>query len=261
MRFFPEWHRVEEAGIRANARCDDGSLKHIGFALAILALTFPSLKAQETRVATIPPSFAGTISEFGSARFVVRSETGTEPATYIVTKETKYMDESGTPVAMEAVKSGIAVTVYYTKEGNQTIANKVVVHRAAPRREIVVEEKRTVRGGEEETGIVGEFVSGELTVEVDDSRAPRKYNCNTSTIYLSENGAPVAAETIRAGVPVTVQYSNEGQRRIATKVIVHKNKPVRAVRIEEKRAEDSATETAEKLLKKEEERRKEKLEK
>ncbi len=229
-------------------------------ALAIFALTFPSLNAEEIRVATPPQSFAGTLSEFSSARLVVHSETGTEPATYISTKETKYVDESGAPLSMEAVKSGIAVTVYYTKEGDQTIASKVVVHRAAPRRGIVVEEKRTVRGSEEETGIVGEFVSGELTVEVADSRAPRKYSCNTSTIYLNETGASVATEAIGVGIPVTVQYSNEGQWRIATKVTVLKDKPVQVITLKATRADNSIDE-AEKLLKKEEERRKEKSQK
>ena len=230
-------------------------------ALALFTLTFPALKAQETRVAATPPSFTGTISEFGSARFVVRAEAGTEPSTYISTKETIYVDESGAPLSAETVKSGIAVTVYYTKERDQAIANKVVVRRAAPRREVVVEEKRIVRGGEEETGIVGEFVSGEFTVAVDDALAPRKYKCNTATIYLNETGASVPAETIRAGVPVTVQYSNEGQRRIATKVIVLKNRPVRGERLKEKLVEEPAKEDAEKLLKREEERRKEQLEK
>jgi len=113
----------------------------------------------------------------------------------------------------------------------------------------------------EETGIVGEVGSGEFTVELDEARAPRRFSSNTSTIYLDETGGSVSAETIRAGVPVTVQYFNEGQRRIATKVTVRKDKPVRPEKLEPKRDENRAKEDAGRLLKKEEELRSKKLEK
>jgi len=253
--------RIEKAGIHGDGASRIPRMKNIrsALALAILALTFPPLNAEEGRVVPTPPSFGGTFREFGPEGFMVRPQTETEPATYLSTKETQYVDESGVPVSKEAVKSGAPVTVYFTKEGDQIVATKVVVHRGAPPRQVVAEEKRT--GSDEESGTVGEFVTGELTVEVDDSRAPRKYNCNSATIYLNETGASVPADAIRAGVPVTVQFSNEGQRRIATKVIVHKDKPVRAERRTEKPAENLSKEDAEKLLKKEEERRKEKLEK
>lgn len=120
---------------------------------------------------------------------------------------------------------------------------------------------RTSTPTEEETGIVGEVDSGEFTVEVDKARAPRKYSHNTATIYSDEAGRAVLAETIRPGVAVTVQYSNEGQRRIATKVTVRKDKPVRPEELEPKRDENRAKEDAERLLKKEKELRSKKLEK
>jgi hypothetical protein len=88
---------------------------------------------------------AGTISEFSPNSIVIRSETSPEPLRYSYSKTTTYVDESGTPVSLETVKSGLPVTVYYVKESNGMVANRVVVHRtktttAAP---AAVEEKKT----------------------------------------------------------------------------------------------------------------------
>ena len=39
------------------------------------------------------------------------------------------MDENGAPVSVETVKSGLPVTIYYTRDGDRMIANKVVVRK------------------------------------------------------------------------------------------------------------------------------------
>ena len=61
---------------------------------------------------------------------MVKSETSAEPVRYTYTKTTTYVDENGAPVSMETVKSGLPVTVYYTKDGDNMIASKVVVRHA-----------------------------------------------------------------------------------------------------------------------------------
>ncbi len=38
-----------------------------------------------------------------------------------------YVDEAGYPVEVETVKSGVPVTVYYSKSGDKMVATKVVV--------------------------------------------------------------------------------------------------------------------------------------
>ncbi|MDB6171639.1 MAG: hypothetical protein JWL59_950 [Chthoniobacteraceae bacterium] len=72
---------------------------------------------------------AGTISDFGDDTIVVRSETSPDPIRYSYSKTTTYVDEAGAPVSRELVKSGLPVTVYYVKEGDRMIANKVVVRK------------------------------------------------------------------------------------------------------------------------------------
>lgn len=64
---------------------------------------------------------------------------------YSYTKSTTYVDETGAPVSMETVKSGLPVRVYYTRDGERMIAEKVVVRKTTTTTEkpTVIEKKRT----------------------------------------------------------------------------------------------------------------------
>jgi hypothetical protein len=71
----------------------------------------------------------GTINEFGDDRLVIRSETSKEPLRYRYTKTTTYVDEAGNPISVKEVKSGLPVTVHYTRDGDTLVANKVIVRK------------------------------------------------------------------------------------------------------------------------------------
>ncbi|WP_038171985.1 hypothetical protein [Verrucomicrobium sp. BvORR106] len=88
-------------------------------------------------------NMAGTISELGESRFLIRTETSPDPVSYTYSKTTTYMDEEGKPVDVSVVKTGIPVTVYYTKVGDSMVVSRVVVRKAklAPTQEI--ERKKT----------------------------------------------------------------------------------------------------------------------
>ena len=99
------------------------------FAVAMTFLFMSSgVFAQDKTTVTTTES-AGTISEVSPDTLVIRSETSTSPMHYSSTKKTIYVDERGTPVSMETVKSGLPVTVYYTTEGSKMVADKVVVRK------------------------------------------------------------------------------------------------------------------------------------
>ena len=72
---------------------------------------------------------AGTISEFSPDSIVVKTESSAEPVHYTYSKSTTYVDENGNAVSMETVKSGLPVTVYYVKDGDNLVASKVIVRR------------------------------------------------------------------------------------------------------------------------------------
>ena len=113
----------------------------LAIALSLVATNFTS--AQTVVKETVTTNTAGTISEFNPDTIVVRSETSTAPLRYYYTDATTYVDESGAPVTVKTVKSGLPVTVYYTKVGDRMVASRVIVRKtvaAAP-----VEETTTTK--------------------------------------------------------------------------------------------------------------------
>lgn len=106
-------------------------------------LTTNAVLAQTSVVTTAPITSMGTITEFSPETFVIKTETGTAPVSYGYSKTTTYVDEAGAPVSMTTVKSGVPVTVYYTKSGDTLVASKVIVRKATVVPGAMVEEKKT----------------------------------------------------------------------------------------------------------------------
>lgn len=117
----------------------------IGAAVLGLSLSAAHLAVAQTVATEVTTTTsAGTISEFGPETMVIRSTTSPDPIRYSYSKSTTYVDESGAPVSMEIVKSGVPVTVYYTTVGGRMVASKVIVQRAVTTPVVpVIEEKRT----------------------------------------------------------------------------------------------------------------------
>ena len=115
------------------------------FAIGTL-LTTTAIAQTVVRETTTTTNSAGTISEFSPDTIIIRSETSPEPLRYSYTKTTTYVDETGAPVTIETVKSGLPVTVYYTKVGDRLVANRVVVRKATvvtPVAPAIIEKKTT----------------------------------------------------------------------------------------------------------------------
>jgi hypothetical protein len=108
---------------------------------SLLAAT--TIQAQTPIVTTAPITSMGTISEFSPDSILIKTETGTQPIRYGYSKTTTYVDEAGTPVSVTTMKSGIPVTVYYSKSGDTYQASKVVVRKAVVVPSGVVEEQKT----------------------------------------------------------------------------------------------------------------------
>jgi len=106
-------------------------------------LTANTVLAQDAVVTTSPITSMGTISEFSPNAIVIKTETGTGPVSYGYSKTTTYVDETGNPVSMTAIKSGLPVTVYYTKSGDTMTASKVIVRKAVVVPGAVEEQKTT----------------------------------------------------------------------------------------------------------------------
>ena len=124
--------------------------RNLTAAIASLLLTITSATYAQTAVetTTTTTNAGGVISEFGPDIIVLKTETAPEPIRYTYTTKTVYVDEAGAPVTMTTVKSGLPVTVYYTKIGDKMVASKVVVKKtvvktAAPVAPVIEEKKTT----------------------------------------------------------------------------------------------------------------------
>ncbi len=195
----------------------------LGLMLTTANVTFAQTAVNETTTTTT----AGTISEFGPETIIVRTETSPEPMRYSYSKTTTYVDETGAPVSVETVKSGLPVTVYYTKDGDRMVATKVIVRKAVlkPIAEgPVVETKKVTTTTKTTTndGTISELGPETIIVRSEASSEPISYGYSKTTTYVDETGAPVSIETVKSGLPVTVYYTNVEGKMMATKVIVRK---------------------------------------
>lgn len=73
----------------------------------------------------------GAFTEYvpGSETMVVRTESGSAPLRYTVTKQTTVVDEGGAPVAIERIPVGSELSVQYSGSGDHLTASRVIVHR------------------------------------------------------------------------------------------------------------------------------------
>lgn len=104
-------------------------------AVALAASTF-------AQVAAAGVTSTGTVQTFSPDTITVTAGEST-PVAYHYTKSTTYVDETGAPVSMAMVKSGLPVTVYYSKTGDNLVASKVVVQKTTTTAPVTVQETTT----------------------------------------------------------------------------------------------------------------------
>jgi len=71
-------------------------------------------------------------------------------------------------------------------------------------------------------GTVSQFGPDSFVVKSTTSTTPLSYSYSKTTTYVDEDGNPVSSETVKSGAPVTVYYTQDGDKMTATKVVVRK---------------------------------------
>jgi len=71
-------------------------------------------------------------------------------------------------------------------------------------------------------GTVSQYGSDTIVVKTSTSTDPATYSYSKTTTYVDENGNTVSSETVKSGSPVTIYYTQDGDKMVATKVIVRK---------------------------------------
>ncbi len=200
--------------------------KSLGVILATCSLTsMGTALAQQVQVTSTTTTSDGTISEFGPQAIVITTGAGVQPVRYIANDTTHYVDENGNPVAVTTIKSGIPVSVYYTKVGDTLVASKVMVRRSTTVVPMTTS-PAVVEAATMSMGTIGEFGADRITIRTEASPDPLNYSYSKETTYVDENGVPVAISTVQSGAPATVYYTKVGDKLMATKVIVRKGAPI-----------------------------------
>lgn len=176
--------------------------------------------AQSIEATTTTVTSDGTVSEFGPQGLIVRTSVDTQPIRYISTDTTNYVDEHGNPVTAALVRSGLPVTVFYTKVGDRLIASKVMVRTGTAAAVPGTTTTTTAMQYTTSEGTITEFGPGRIVLRSDGSPQPLPYTYTNTTTYVDEGGAPIAVDTVRSGVPVTVYYTKVGDSLVASKVVV-----------------------------------------
>lgn len=102
----------------------------IAAALLAVAICLWSTQAFAQTTATVTTT-KGAFNEYvpGSETMVVKSESGSAPLRYTVTKQTTIVDESGAPVSIERISPGSPLSIQYTGTGDRVVASRIIVQR------------------------------------------------------------------------------------------------------------------------------------
>jgi hypothetical protein len=69
-------------------------------------------------------------------------------------------------------------------------------------------------------GTISDFSPSAITIQSTTAVAPVSYTYTKTTTYVDQNGNPVSVETVKSGLPVTVYYTQDGDKMVASKVVV-----------------------------------------
>jgi len=92
-------------------------------------------------------------------------------------------------------------------------------------------------------GTLSEFGTDTMMIRTETSPDPVSYSYSKTTSYVDEAGNPVSIETVKTGLPVTVYYTQVGDKMVATKVIVKKAVVVPAAATVEEKKTTTTTES------------------
>ena len=186
-----------------------------------MILAAANVAMAQTSAVTTTTTSAGTVREFTPNTFTVATTTSPAPVRYTYSKSTTYVDENGNPVSVETVRSGLPVTVYYDRDGDQMMATKVVVRKNVDTSPDGMTSSQTTTTTTSSQGLVSSFTpDSAIAIKSDSSPAPVNYTFTKTTTYVDQNGNPVSVDTVKSGMPVTVYYDRNGDQMVANRVVV-----------------------------------------
>ena len=185
------------------------------------AIAADVVETTETKTTTT----TGTVSEYAPGKtFIVKETSG--PVTYRYGTKVTYVTKGGTVLTEDQVRTrikvGIPVSVQYTTDGDYRVVSRVIVDEDsdAP---TTTKTTKTTTTTTTSAGTISEFAPGK-TIIVKETSGPVTYRYGTKVTYVTKSGTALTEEQVRTrikvGIPVSVQYTTDGDYRVVSRVVV-----------------------------------------
>jgi hypothetical protein len=116
------------------------------------------------------------------------------------------------PITLMGGAAALVATVAFSP-----VANAQTVVTTSEDRPAVVATTTTTR-----VGRVGTVTPDTLMMDASAGTEPIRYLRTSRTVYVDETGAPISADLVRTGAPVTVHYTRDADRYLADRVVVRR---------------------------------------
>ena len=136
-------------------------------------------------------------------------------------------------MAINTVRTGLPVTIYYTKVGDGLVASKVVVRTSAS-----IAPTNLMQTTARSAGTITAFGSDRFTIKSELTPEFFTFIHTRETQFVDENNMGVSLQTVMPGIFVTVNSIGTGSMLTAVKVIV-RNVP--ALAVEERKTTTTTT--------------------
>ncbi len=199
-------------------------MKKLLLSLGVAVVSASAVIAAETTVTeTSTTTSTGVISEYQpGSTFILKEESG--PVTYGYGDTVTYVTSGGETIEESAartrIRAGVPVSVDYITDGDKRMINRVTIKEETGTAGGTSRTSSTTTTG---TGTITQFTPG-TTMIIKEESGPVTYGYGKSVTYVGTDGQTieesVARTRIRAGVPVSVDYITEGDKRVVNRVTI-----------------------------------------
>jgi hypothetical protein len=193
----------------------------------------PTLRAADV-ISPVEMSTSGTVSKIDATQKIVtlKFETGTETR-YQFTSISRLFDPAGKPLAMENLRPGLKLTVFFERDGEDLVVSRATIGQPSSiAQNPTPAPNPTPSQPAENNGVVlrtlvMEVLPDSSTIVVKtDTGASVRYRYTKTTQMVDETGNMVTLDAIRAGTRATLQFTRIENELVLTRIIVVEPGPV-----------------------------------
>lgn len=208
---------------------------HACLATVVLTLSWGAVAGAQTAAVRTPEvvpvdKVEGTLRSVEPSTLAVQKEGKEKPLTYRRAQTIRYVDDTGKEVKRELLVPGLPVTVQYRREGDELVADEVIVHQKAVMHpdgtttttstSTTTTTADTVKKPTVAEGVLGLWETDRFELNTPKS-GPISFRYSKDTQLVDSDNKHVDVTRMKPGVPVTVSFRQEGDRLMANKVTMN----------------------------------------